>query len=167
MKKIIDENGKIFKKVNIIDFFVVAVVIVLALSAFLKFGKAGETLSSDKTIEYTINVKQVRQYSVDALDDNLLGIKENDTKKELGDIINIKVTPAKEQVKLIDGSYKEVELKEYYDALLTVRVKGTETNDNYYTNTGRKLIVGEEIVINNDYVGVQGVVASVEVIDDK
>ena len=37
MKKIIDEKGKIFGKINIIDFAVVAVVLVLVLSAVIKF----------------------------------------------------------------------------------------------------------------------------------
>lgn len=165
MKKIIDEKGKIFGKINIIDFAVVAVVLVLVLSAVIKFDRAEKQMTSDKVIEYTLKIKQIRQASVDALNAELTGIKEPDTNKELGDIVDMKVSPAQELVRLTDGSYKNVELKDVYDALLTIRVTGTETEDNFYTSTGKKLIVGENITVNNGHVTSYGVVKSVKAVE--
>ena len=162
--KIIDSKGKLFGKINIIDFAVVALVIVLLLSAVIKFDKAEKQMTSDKIIEYTLKISQIRQASIDALNEEFEGIKENDTKKVLGDIVNIDVSPAIELVKLTDGSYKNVELVDVYDALLTIRVQGTETEDNFYTNTGKKLIVGDHITINNEHVSSYGVVKSVKVV---
>lgn len=163
MKKLIDSKGKVFGKINIIDLGIIIAVAVLVCMTIIKFDKADRYMTSDKTIEYTVKIKGIRQVSVDALEAELEGIKEYDTKKELGDITDIKVTPSKELVRLADGTYTTVELDDLYDAFLTLQVKGTETEDNYYTATGKKLIVGETITMNNDHVTSNGVVKSVKV----
>lgn len=165
MKKIIDSKGKVFGKINILDLLIVAVIAVLAVSAFVKFDKAEKKLTSDKIIEYTVKIKQIRQPSVDALKMEFTGLVEPDTKKELGDITDMDITPAEELVRLNDGKYKKVEFVESYDALLTIRVKGTETEDNYYTLTGKKLIVGENLTLNNGHVTSYGIVKSVKVVE--
>lgn len=165
MKKIIDSKGKIFGKVNILDLLIVVVIAVLALSAFVKFDKAEGRLTSDKTIEYTVKIKQIRQPSVDAINRELTGWVEPDTKKELGEITDVKVSPAEELVRLNNGEYTTVELVETYDALLTMRVSGTETDDNFYTISGKKLIVGENLTLNNGYVTSYGIVKSVKVVE--
>lgn len=163
--KIIDSKGKLFGKVNIIDLAVIIVAVVLVLSAMIKFDRAEKQMTSDKVIEYTLKIKQIRQPTIDALNEEFTEIKETDTEKVLGDITDIEITPAQELVKLNDGSYKIVELKEVYDALLTIRVQGTETEDNYYTHTGKKLIVGEKITINNEHVTSAGTIKSVKVVE--
>lgn len=166
MRKIIDSEGRIFGKVNILDLLIVIVAAILILSAFMKFDKEEVSHISDKTIEYTVKIKQIRQPSVDALKKESAGLVEPDSKKELGSITDIKITPAEELVRLNSGEYKKVELMESYDALLTVRVMGTETKDNYYTLTGKKIIVGENLTISNGYVTSYGIVKSVKVIEE-
>lgn len=163
MKKIIDSKGRIFGKINIIDFGIIIAVIVLIMMTMIKFDKADKYMTSDKTIEYTLKIKGIRQVSIDALKAEFKGIKEYDTKKELGDIVDMEVKPSEELIRLADGSYKIVELDDVHDVYLTIQVKGTETEDNFYTSTGKKLIVGETITLNNDHVTSNGVVKSVKV----
>lgn len=165
MKKILDEKCKLFGKINIIDLLVVVAILVLIFASIIKFENVSEQMTSDKTIEYTVEVVGIRQPSVDAIKKKLEGITEIETEKELGNVVDVKVTPTKELVHLNDGSYKEVELVNKYTALLTIEVSGTETKDNYYTSTGKKLIVGESISLYNDYVVSYGNVKSVKVIE--
>ena len=68
-------------------------------------------------------------------------------------------------MRLNNGEYTTVELVETYDALLTMRVSGTETDDNFYTISGKKLIVGENLTLNNGYVTSYGIVKSVKVVE--
>ena len=82
MKKIIDSKGKLFGVINIIDLVVIIAVVVLALSAFVKFDQNEKITSSDKVIEYTVEVENIRQPSIDAFNKNFNDIIELDTKKE-------------------------------------------------------------------------------------
>ena len=84
----------------------------------------------------------------------------------MGDIIDMKTSKAKETIILADGHYKEIEHEDEFNLLLTIRVKGTETEDNYYTLNGKKLIVGDTVTLNNEYVTSYGVVKSVEVVSE-
>lgn len=162
--KIIDSQGKLFSKINIIDLAIVIAVIVLAGSAFMKFDKAEKTMSSDKVIEYTVEVTEVRKPTIDALNKNS-EIKDDETKKILGEITDIEISKAAQNVQLADGTYKKVELQDKFDLLLTVRVKGTETEDNFYTMEGKKLIVGDHLDINNGNVLCLGIIRSAQVIE--
>ena len=166
MKKILDTKGKLFGVINIIDLAVVIVIVILVLSAFVKFDQNEKITSSDKEIEYVVEVKNIRQPSVDAFKKNYEDIIEPDTKKGMGDIIDLQMSKSKETIITADGHYKEVELEDEFDVLLTLRVKGTETEDNYYTLNGKKLIVGDTVTLNNEYVTSYGVVKSVEVVTE-
>lgn len=113
-----------------------------------------------------MKISQVRQPTIDALNKNLKSIKNFENEKELGEITDIKMSKAKEIVHLNDGTYKEVYFEDKYDLMLTVKVEGTETEDNYYTLSGQKIIVGENLSINNDYVTSYAVIKTVEVVSE-
>ncbi len=166
MKKIIDSKGRLFEKINIIDLLIVIAVIVLALSATIKFDQSVETMKSDKTLEYTVEIHQVRQQTVDALNKKLDGLIEYESEKTLGDIIDIEVSKADELVRLSDGTYKKIQLEDKYDLELLIKVKGTETEDNYYTMDGKALITGDSVSIYNDYVLCGGRITKVEVVSE-
>lgn len=167
MKKIIDSKGKLFGKVSVVDIMVVAVLIVLVVFATSKFDQTQQTRNSDKTIEYTAKVYFVRQPTVDAINENLNGIVEYDTKKAIGDIVDVKVEKAKEITELSDGTYKLVEHEDKYDVELTLKAKGTETVDNYYTEDGKALIVGDVLSMYNENVMFSATVQSVSVVEEE
>ena len=163
--KIVDEKGRIFGKINIIDFVIIIAVIVLSAATVVKFKTSDTYLSRGRTLEYTILVENVRQPTVDAINQNKEGLIDYETKKEIGNIIDIQVSEASELELMNDGKYKDVKFKNKYDVLLTIQTLGTETQDNFYTSSGRKIVVGDEIIINNGYVGTQAVVKSVRSIE--
>lgn len=164
--KIIDSNGRLFGKINILDLLIIVCVIVLLFSVKVKYDKSPSQMSSDKKIVYTVEIEDVRQPTVDAIYENQENVTDKETKKNLGKIIDIKPVNAKESVKLTDGTYKVVEKEDKFDVTLTLEVSGTETNDNYFTSTGKKLIVGENISIHNKKVVVNGMIKSIEVISE-
>lgn len=163
--KLTDEKGRLFGKVNIIDLLTVVVIIALAAATFIKFRTSDSYMSKDRTIEYTILVENVRTPTIEAIAKKKDGIVDYETKKEIGDIVDIETSQAKELELLTDGKYKEVEFKDKYDILLTVQTKGTETEDSYYTLSGKKLVVGSTINIYNDYAVTGATVKSIKVLD--
>lgn len=164
--KIIDSNGRLFGKINILDLLIIVCVIVLLFSVKVKYDKSPSQMSSDKKIVYTVEIEDVRQPTVDAIYENQENVTDKETKKNLGKIIDIKPVNAKESVKLTDGTYKVVEKEDKFDVTLTLEVSGTETNDNYFTSTGKKLIVGDNLSIYNKKVAVSGMIKSIEVISE-
>ena len=164
--KIIDSNGRLFGKINILDLLIIVCVIVLLFSVKVKYDKSPSQMSSDKKIVYTVEIEDVRQPTVDAIYEKQKNVTDKETKKNLGKIIDIKPVNAKESVKLTDGTYKVVEKEDKFDVTLTLEVSGTETYDNYFTSTGKKLIVGENISIHNKKVVVNGMIKSIEVISE-
>ena len=164
--KIIDSNGRLFGKINILDIIIVVAIIALLVSVKVKYDKSPAQMSADKKIIYTVEVEDVRQPTVDAIYRNKENVMDEETEKNLGNIIDIKPSKAKESIKLSDGTYKVVEKEDKFDVILTLEVKGTETNDNYFTSTGKKLIVGDDLSIHNKKVVVNGMIKSIEVISE-
>ena len=163
--KIIDEKGKFFGKINIIDLLIVVVIFALAMATFVKFRTSDEYMSKDTVIEYTLLVENVRMPTVDALQEKADGIIDYETKKEIGDIVNTEISGASELELMTDGTYKEVKFKDKYDVLLTLQTKGTETEDNFFTLSGKKLVVGDNITIYNEYASTMGKVKSIKILD--
>lgn len=166
MKKIIDSKGKLFGKLNIIDLLIIIVVLILALSATKKLDETAAKKNTDKTIVYTVKIQQVRQATVDALYKETEGIIDFETKKAIGDIVDIEVSKAIEPLELVDGSYTTAQYENKFDMNVTMKVKGTETEDNYYTMDGKTIIVGGGLNLYNGYANISGVVSGVEVIKE-
>lgn len=163
--KIIDEKGKLFGKINVIDLLIIVVVFALALATFIKFGTSDSYLSRDRVIEYTLLVENIRTPTVNAINEKKDGLLDFETKKEIGDIVNTELSNASELELLNNGKYKNIEYKDKYDLLLTIQVKGTETTDNFYTLSGKKLVVGDNITIYNEYASTMGKVKSIKILD--
>ncbi len=164
--KIIDSNGRLFGKINIIDLIIIVAVIVLSVATVVKFRTSDSYLSKGRTLEYTMLVENVRQATVDAIGQKTEGLIDYESKKEIGDIVDYEVMGASEVELMSDGTYKDVKYKDKFDILLTVRVQGTETEDNFYTLSGKKIVVGDELAINNGYVGTHARVKSVRTIEE-
>lgn len=162
--KIIDEKGKFFGKINIIDLLIVVVIFALAIATFIKFSTSDAYMSKDTIIEYKLLVENVRTPTVDAIKEKTEGIVDYETKKGIGDIVDMEISGASEIELMTDGTYKEVKFKDKYDVLLTIQTKGTETEDNFFTLSGKKLVVGDEITIYNEYASTSGKVKSITVL---
>lgn len=163
--KIIDEKGRLFAKINLIDLVIIVAVIALLAATVVKFKTSDTYLSRGRTLEYTVLVENVRQATVDAINQNKEGLVDYETKKEIGNVTDIEVMGASELELMNDGRYKDVKFKDKYDVLLTIRTTGTETQDNFYTSSGRKIVVGDEIMINNGYMGTLAIVKGVKTIE--
>ncbi len=164
--KIIDSNGRLFGKINLIDLIIIVAVVVLSVATVVKFRTSDSYLSKGRTLEYTMLVENVRQATVDAIGQKTEGLIDYESKKEIGDIVDYEVMGASEIELMSDGTYKDVKYKDKFDILLTVRVQGTETEDNFYTLSGKKIVVGDELAINNGYVGTHARVKSVRTIEE-
>ncbi|NLK36954.1 MAG: DUF4330 domain-containing protein [Epulopiscium sp.] len=143
--KLVNEKGKLFGKINIIDFCVILLVIALALGAAYKFRglEKTSTTTTMEPIRYTIEVKKIRDYIFQNVKEGDL-IFDKTSGNCIGTITKIDATPAKEAVLCIDGTYNMGDVENRIDVVFTVEGEGVISADGYFINKTYELVSGSE-----------------------
>lgn len=140
---IIDEKGRLFGKISIVDIAVLLVLLGLAAGVYYKFFVVDKEHNAAKfdTIEYKVLIEEVRQQSVDAME---VGADIYDAKTDtyMGKIVNKEVLPATDQLTKADGTVVIAEKPQRFNVLLTIRVPGVETK--YGFRASGKLDINRE-----------------------
>ncbi len=162
--KLIDEKGKLFGKINIIDLCVVLVV-VLAFSLFaLKKVSLKKTENAGAEITYTVNVKSIRIQTVNELE-NSKGM--NAFMGKTGEALGVigEVSPKEAQDFVVDknGNYVKTVQPDRYDVTITITTTGTENANGVFTEGGKQLFIGEDVTISTNNIETTGEVTSIEV----
>jgi hypothetical protein len=137
MKRIIDERGRVFGKVSIIDFIVLAIVIVLGVALYMKFNVLEITSNTTKTepMTYTIKVEGVRSFSMDSIKPgDLLFDEDNNTGNTIGTIRDVASSEAVKESELLDGTLVLGKVEGCYDLIITVEADGLKNNGRFYVN---------------------------------
>lgn len=148
---IINKEGKLFGKISIVDIAVVLIVILLAIGIYTRFsGNTKVVVSNGQKIECTFVVKNLRQYSVDALKKG--GTMYDKTSKELiGTITDVRVESGRYNVNMMDGSYKEAIPEDRYNVYVTVEFNGKAGDSGYYTAANKFLGAGSWVTVVTKY----------------
>jgi hypothetical protein len=137
MKKIIDEHGRVFGKVSIIDFLVVLIAIVLGVALYVKYNVLEVTSVAGKTdtFSYTITIYGAREYAVDGLQiGDALYDKNGSGGNTVGSITDKKVTDATKASELLDGTVVMGKYEGRYDITLTITANGAVSGGRYLVN---------------------------------
>lgn len=158
------KNGKIFGKINIIDFFVLLLIVLLIIGAIMKFGKFNNKTeeSSNQVLEYKFEVKNIREFTINAIESGDI-VYDSQTGVNIGTIKNVErrhaetydVTDEGKTI-LVDNPYK-------YDMTLTIETPGTIEKDAYYANKTIELKMDSEKKIETKYVKTTGKVSEIDV----
>ena len=144
MKKIIDDKGRLFGIINVIDIAVILVVLLLAAAVYVKYNVLEKTsITTENTpITYEITIKGIRQSAVDTM---LVGdVLYGGDSGAIGTISAVNVNPARANVTLLDGSYVTSDVPERFDVTLTVQGEGTEKGGHYHINRTYELNLNSE-----------------------
>ena len=160
--KFIDEKGRIGSKVSIVDIFAVLLLVACILAVGLKFKAAEEVVGGERTVVFEVMAKELRDVSVDAIK-NSKNARDFENKKDLGVITDVKEFPAEVLVQLNDGTYDYVYYPNRYDVVVTIEADGSETDDGYYTASGRQVCPGEKVGVATENSRFTGEIISVEV----
>ena len=161
--KFIDEKGRLGGKFSIVDLFVILLVLACVGAVGLKMKKAESVTGGDRTIVYEVLIQNIRDASVNAINSNFENITDAESKKNIGNIVNVDVKQAKVITQKNDGAFVMAEYDNRSDVILTMETSGTETDDAYFTSSGRQIMTGEVININNGYSQSYGEIISVSV----
>ena len=162
--KIIDENGRLFGKISVIDLLVILVVIVMAMALNVKNNKneITSTAISNTPITYQVKVQGVRNYVADAIqvgdhlyeDGRTIG-------GSLGEIKSIEVLPGEKLAELQNGTVQMVPVEDSVNLLLTVEGEGIISDGRYLLNRVYDLGVNASRVFNNKYAQFTGTVSAI------
>jgi hypothetical protein len=157
-RKILDENGRLFGKVSVIDVIVLIAVVVLAIAAFTKFNLPDSPVSSDRTVDvvYTIQVNAMRD-----LEGGLTRLLRAGDKLYfrrtgafIGTIVDVRISDAMSLESLEDGTYILARVYDRYDVELVVEAKCTYSNGRYYADRTFELHANEESHVYTKYVDI-------------
>lgn len=141
--KIIDENGRLFGKISVIDVLVIAVVLVMALALYVKDalmneGKDDEPDLPEQAITLQVRADAQRNYLYRSLHvgDEIWDQNHFDGENILGVITDIQVTsdPGMVAVTMPDGTVPWVEAEDTVDLLITIQSSGVVKGRTYFIN---------------------------------
>ena len=132
---LLDEKGRLFGKISIVDIGVLLLIAVLIVGVYYKFFMVDKDQNAAKfdTIEYKVLVEEVRKQSVDAIEIGA-DIYDVKTNSPMGRITDIEVLPATDQLTKADGTMVIAEKPERFNVLITIRVPGIETKYGFRAN---------------------------------
>ena len=151
MKKLIDEKGRLFGKLSVIDAVVIVVIIVLAVAGVVKFTALDKSaVGASDTITYTVQIKGVRDYTANGLQVGDV-LYENAGGTAIGVIKNVEISPAMTTQVTVDGSFVRVPVENRYDVVLTVEGEGLVSNGRYYLNKTYEISAGLDRAMYTKY----------------
>jgi len=162
--KLIDKNGKLFSKLNLVDLGIVLLLIFAVLAVGYKVMREKYVERETVKIEYTLCVEGVRQQSVDAINKVHENVVDAEKEEALGDIKEVKVEAAKQIVLKSSGEYEVAEIPNKFDLYVTLVTDGVVSPDGYFTEGGKKILYGDTIGVNNGYSQMFGVVENITVV---
>ena len=159
--KIIDEKGRLFGKVSLIDIFVVLFALVMVLAVYLRFF-SNETTSirtGGEKFTYTVKVEGVRQWTVDGFH---VGDKmwDSDHDTYIGTITAVRSEPSTWEFELSDGTYQVASREGRYDLYLTVEAEGIIKNGRYYASRTYEVGTNSAVYLYTKYCSVTATVWS-------
>jgi len=142
MKKLIDENGRLFGLVSVIDVAVIAVVAVLAVALYTKDTAMPIASAADpmQPIRYVVSISNMPGGRLESLrvED---AIYDRETGNPMGTIKDIQVEDCVISMLKADGTYVMAPIEDRYNVTLSVEARAmVDERGHYYVN--RSNIVG-------------------------
>ncbi len=164
MRKIIDEKGRLFGVLSIIDIIVILVIIVLTVGAYFRFFVMDETAVNvqQDTIKYTVLADDCRSYVGDSLKpgDLLYDSKNNSA---IGTVTDVRVSEAQVDATDLHGNYLKADSEDKYRVEIDVECPGVLGSDGRYTlNRTYELSTGYQTEFSTKYVFFSGIFYSIE-----
>ncbi|MBR6523155.1 MAG: DUF4330 domain-containing protein [Clostridia bacterium] len=164
---IIDEKGRLFSKISIIDLAIVLLLVVaIAFVGFkvVGFGKTSEiTEKKMQAHEITFRINGVRQATIDALEKSVGGVVCDARSKEIGTLLRIEsVEPLINNMLNDDGSLTPVEVPEKYVVKVVVDADIIRTGDSIILPNKMKLLIGSNMTISTKEIAVETAVTKIK-----
>ncbi|WP_010167319.1 DUF4330 domain-containing protein [Candidatus Epulonipiscium viviparus] len=135
-------------KYNIVDLFVCIMIIAFFIGVGIRFFPIFsinniQAVNTPKTIEYTVVIRDVRDYTVNAL--KKAGVAYTSSGTEMGTIIDVWSKPYTDIEVLNDGTQYKLAAPDKYEAYIKIRTEGRESDMLLIGSCGTELYLGGHI----------------------
>ncbi len=130
MGRFLDERGRIFGKVNVVDVLVLLVIIAVVIFAVVRFtGASSETVP----LKVTYRVEEVRQATVDAIQKSVPvnGTVRDEGGTVLGKVDRIDARPTEVEYLTPEGELKAFDSPIFNDVHIIVRGEGSKSGETW------------------------------------
>jgi len=161
-KKIIDADGKVLGKINIIDLIILVLILLVISGSIYKFNAHEINIMRDqKEINYKIKIKDIKSSSAEffKIGDEIF---ESKTKIYLGEIKNIIVNDYYDYIFDMHGELHKSKKPDRIELLLEIKSHGIENNNAYLINGSYELKIGADIYILSKYIDMTGNIYEIE-----
>ena len=163
--RIVDQNGKLFGKINLLDFVILLILLLLIGGGIYKLAFVDNSIYIPDYQEgyVTIKLLSLREYKVDAVaEGDVIAVPKI---QELGEVVEITKTNRVDSVCSDDGGVYPVENPLYYELTLKLKTDQLVERDGcYYVGKNYKLISGQALDVTNGVLPCKATVMSVEII---
>ncbi|MDR0445989.1 MAG: DUF4330 domain-containing protein [Oscillospiraceae bacterium] len=161
MKKIIDENGRLFGKVSIVDIVVIVAVLAVAIAAVMKRNVVEQVSGAMNTVpvSYTIAAMNIRVPVAELLQEGDYIWLESGV--PAGIITGVEIRDAIIDSQKADGTYVIGKIESKVDAYITVHADCSVSGGSYYADRTFALFVNQEQKYITKYVAVTGIISDI------
>lgn len=159
------KNGKIFGKINVFDFALILLLIVLVFGIAAKVIVSKSEAGKITDITYEVFVKSVRQETLESFE---IGQKvyEINTTNCIGEIINIASENATDLMETLDGKIIEAPVENRLNFTLTIKASAKESENGILNIEKLKIFDGKDISFDTLLNRCQGTVQNIKRIDN-
>lgn len=164
--RFLDEKGRLFGKISIIDFIVIVVVIVgVAWFGYARFGRnlGAEIEARQEPVRYAIVIPAIRPTTADALEKGGK-VFEFKTGTEIGTIRGVSTAPAEVYTLNQDGTLFKSVTEERVDTIIEIDATAT-VGDNVITVNGVEVRVGTSIGVTTKWAQVSGYIMTLDILE--
>ena len=160
---IIDEKGRLFGKVSIVDIAVILfIVVVAAVLAWRFVGMDNETVKvQEVTCRYECVVEGVRIESINALKHDIGKDVSDSQNKKIGTLLSVEERPY--ATDLVNGR-GEVEIKEVpekYSATIVFEGQAKKANSGYVSGSGYEISIGSKPLLALETIDVEAQIINI------
>lgn len=143
----IDEKGRIFGKISVIDCLIILVLVIAIVGCAYKFlGKDELAVTKNDTFTTVVRIEGVKAYYLDALQKGEAVYEQYGNK--LGTITDIKTEPYR-TILTGDKEGQYLTYEDRYTIYLTLTSKGTVNDKGYYAEGTRQVYGGASVSIES------------------
>ena len=158
--KIIDDKGKLFGLINIIDLFISIMLILLIGFGAFKVLRVNPTVAvNTEKVTMVYFIQEVRDVTLNAIEEGEIA-KDYDKNTVYGKIVKKEAFPAKKMVETADGKVVEAEVPNRYDVKVYIEGDAVVSKTGIYMGS-QELRIGYTAAIKGKKFGTRGFIYDV------
>ncbi len=163
----IDKKGNLFGKINLFDFTVIVLIIVLLFGVAYKFfwlnpNEINEQVQETPVeVTFDLHIKSVRDITVNTfhLNDTLFYY---DSEEDLGSVVSIVPNQAMDIMETLDGTIVNAPIQDRYDLVLTVKGEASQFEDGTLMMAKARIAEGMDIRVATQMANCVGTIRNLQ-----